>query len=205
MPARRALFVATLLLAQAAVARAQAPPPVPAPDPQAALRAEFREALDSAAQPRRAPDGDALRGYLLFPYVEAARLRGALSKVRPAARELALEDRVQEFLARHGEDPVTRELRRHWLAYLGDRKVWPKFLASAPAALTETSLRCHALAARMAQPPPPGLREEALALWATHRERPAACEPVFQWLDSPERLSPAEIVERGLFAARHRL
>ena len=203
MLSRPAQLVAIALLGAAGLARAQ-PATGPA-TPEDALRAEFRAALDSVALLRRPPDSNALRGYLLYPYVEAARLRYALSRVAAGARELALEKNVQDFLERNDDEPVTRELRRGWLNYLGDRKVWAKFLAEAPEALTDTALRCHALAARLAQPEQAGLRDAALALWLTHRERPAACEPAFQWLDTREQLSDAEIEQRGLFAARYRL
>lgn len=201
MASRHAPFVALVLLACAGAAGGQ-----PAPAPEDALRAEFRAALDGVAQTRPPPDSDALRRYLLYPYVEAARLRYALSRVAAGARELTLETRTQQFLERNDDEPVTRELRRAWLNYLGERKVWPRFQAEASQPLTEIGLRCYALQARLAeQPPPAGLREEALALWLTHKERPAACGPVFSWLDTPERLSPAEIEQRALFAARYRL
>ena len=198
MSSRRANLAALAVLGWAALCGAQ-----PAPDD--ALRAEFRAALDTVAQARPPPESAALRAYRLYPYVEAARLRHAFGRVASGARERALEKRTQEFLARNGDEPVTREVRRSWLAYLGERKVWPKFQAEAPPVLTDTSLRCHALQARFAHPVPDGLREDAVALWLTHRERPPACEPVFQWLDSPERLSHAEIEQRALYAARHRL
>ena len=198
-PRHACLMAAALFAASGAAAAVEG---APAQDP---VRAEFRAALDAAAQARRAADSAALRGYLLYPYVEAARLRHALAQVRARAREPALETRVAEFLARNGEEPVTRELRRDWLGYLGARQVWPKFQAEAPAVLTDIGLRCHALAARLAQAPADAAREEALALWLTHRERPAACDPVFAWLEAPGRLSGAEIESRALYAARNRL
>ncbi len=169
------------------------------------VRAEFRAALDGAAQAKRPPDSAALRGYLLYPYVEAARLRQRLAAVRAGARELALEKRVHEFLAQHSDQPVTRELRGAWLAWLGERKAWARFQAEAPLVLADPALRCHALAARMAQGPADAVRGEALAQWLAHRERPAACEPVFQWLEAPGRLTAAEIESRALYAARNRL
>src|SRR5690349_5836927 len=194
----RALLVAATLLAWAGGARAQA-----AGD---AVRAEFRAALDGAAQVvRRAPDSAALRGYVLYPYVEAARLRNALSRVPADRREVMAEAAVEGFLQRAGDEPVARELRRDWLAYLGERRVWPKFLAQAPPAPADLALRCHALHARLGPPAADGLRDEALALWLAHRERPAACDPVFQWLEEPGRLAAPEIESRALFAARNRL
>ncbi len=195
--------MAAALLALNSVAAAAAGAQVtPAQD---AVRAEFRAALEAPAQAKRPPDSAALRGYLLYPYVEAARLRQRLAAVRAGAREAGLEKHVQEFLARNQEDPVTRELRNASLAYLGERKAWTQYLAQAPLVATDTALRCHALAARMAQAPADALRGEALALWLSHRERPAACDPVFQWLEAPGRLTAAEIESRALYAARNRL
>jgi len=199
MVSPRAYLVAAVLLGWSGCAGAQ---PAPDGDP---LRAEFRAALDAVPQVRKPADSPALRAYLLYPYVEAARLRHALGRVAGGARAGWLEKRVPEFLARQGDDPVARELRQAWLAYLGERRLWAKFQAEAPPVLTDPALRCHALAARLAQSPAEGVREEALALWLTHRERPAACEPAFQWLEAPGQLSAAEIEQRALFAARNRL
>jgi len=196
---RRAPLVAAILLMWAGGACAQAD------DAAAALRAEFRAALDAAAQANRSSDGAALRGYLLYPYVEAARLRAALARVPAGKREPALENRIQQFLERNGDEPVTRGLRRGWLAYLGERRVWPKFQAHAPPVLADLALRCHALHAQLGQPVSAGVRDQAAALWLAHRERPAACEPVFQWLEAPGRLGAEEIEQRALFAARNRL
>src|SRR5689334_3230945 len=94
---------AVLLLAAAGTCRADPP----AAD---ALRAEFRAALDGAT--RRGPDSEPLRAYSLFPYVEAARLRYALGRIKPGARDAAIEKAIHEFLARHADEPVTRELRQ---------------------------------------------------------------------------------------------
>src|SRR5689334_17978545 len=188
---------AVLLLAACGTCRADPP----AAD---ALRAEFRAALDGAGATRRTPDSEALRGYSLFPYVEAARLRYALGRIKPGARDAAIEKAVHEFLVRHADEPVTRELRQEWLGFLGERAAWAKFQAEAPPVLNDLALRCHSLNARLAQQALDGLRDDTLAVWLTHRERPAACEPVFTWLDTPERLSDAEIEQRALFAARFR-
>lgn len=199
MTSRHPLLVAALLLAWAGGAWAQT-----AADTEA-LRAEFRAALDGAAKPRPKPDSAALRGYLLYPYVEAARLRAALGRVLASRRDFALEQRVEKFLDDNADEPYARELRRGWLHYLGERRAWPKFRTEAPLVLAEASLRCHALHARLAAPDEPGLREEVLALWLTHRDRPAACEPVFQWLEAPGRLGESEVESRALYAARNRL
>src|SRR5690242_3271004 len=137
MSSRRSLLIAASLLAWAGGACAQDV------DPADALRAEFLAALDTAAQPRPKPDSVALRGYLLYRYVEVARLRAALGRVLAGRRDFGLEQRIDKFLERNGEDPVGRELRRAWLAYLGERQAWPQFKAAAPPVLNDIALRCH--------------------------------------------------------------
>lgn len=197
----RMAVVALLLACRGAVAGATAP----APDPAVAVRAEFRAALDRVAQPGPPADSAALRSYLLYPYLEAARLRHELSRVPDHKRVAALEQRVRAFLDRHGEEPVTRELRRDWLAFLGERAAWADFEKALPAdGVRELALRCHALTARLARKQLEGLREAAVEAWITHRDPPPSCKPVFRWIDSAQHLTGDQIEERARFAAQSR-
>lgn len=195
MPFRPPLSV-ILLLAAAPAAAASAPV-------SEEVRAEFRAALEQAARP--GPESAALRGYLLRPYLEAARLRHALVPVAAGRRDEALERRITAFLKRHRDEPVTLELRRDWLKVLGERQDWAAYQAEAALAPPDPALRCHALAARLALHDLDGLREAALDLWLTLRDPPPACAPLFRWLDTPDRLSDAEIEQRARFAAQARL
>jgi soluble lytic murein transglycosylase len=169
------------------------------------VRAEFRAALDHIADSKAPPDSAALRAYLLHPYVVAARLRHELSRVPDGQRAAGLESRIRAFLQRHGEEPVTRELRHDWLGFLGARADWPAFQQAAPAELADLSLRCYALAARLAQRDLDGLREAVLELWLRRGDTPPACRPVFAWIDTSERVSDAEIEQRARFAAQQRV
>lgn len=152
-----------------------------------------------------AADTAALRGHVLYPYLQAARLRWGLSRVAATARDAALESRIEAFLKTHSGLPVTQELQRDWLRYLGERAAWSEFRQQAPAGLSDPVLQCYGFAARLAAKDLDGLREAILALWLTHRELLPACEPAFRWLDTPERLSDAEIAQRARFAADERL
>jgi soluble lytic murein transglycosylase len=176
------------------------PPVLAASD---SLRAHFLAALSA---PGASGDADSagLRAYLLYPYVEAARLRHALSRVPDRARAEELEARIRDFLAREGEAPVTRDLRRDFLAYLGARRAWKAFLREAPPPAADAALQCYALSARRETGDTAGVREAAVALWMEHRDVPEPCAPLFQWVDAPERLSDAEIEQRGIKAAQLR-
>lgn len=168
-------------------------------------REEFKAAWAQAGSRAAPHDSAALRAYPLYPYVQAARLRYGLTRVSPDRRDAALEKRIRHFLESHGDEPVTEELRRDWLRFLGERKAWAEFQEYAPAGLSDLALRCYAGSARLAARDLDGLREEVLALWMTHRDVPQACKPVFAWLDTEERLSDIEIGQRARYAAFERL
>lgn len=191
---------AILLSAFAVLAAGRAP----AAEPDDALRARFRAALGRADEPP-APDDKALRGYLLYPYLEAARLRQALVRVPAGGRAAPLEKRVRAFLRHHGDQPVARDLRADWLRFLGARAQWADLLIWAEPEPSEIELRCYVLSARLARSEWAGLRDAALALWLTAREAPPACDSVFGWLDTPERLGDDPIEQRAIFAAQNRL
>jgi soluble lytic murein transglycosylase len=169
-------------------------------------REVFRTAWAQASAMRpEAADTAALRGHVLYPYLQASRLRWGLSRIAAKSRDAALETRIQTFLKTHSGLPVTQELQRDWLRYLGEREAWSEFLQQAPDSLSDPVLQCYGFAARLSVKDLDGLREAILALWLTHRELLPACEPAFRWLDTPERLSDAEIAQRARFAADERL
>ena len=174
-------------------------------DPNASARDEFRAQLERAWRPGAPPDSPGLRAYMLYPYLEAARLRAELSRVPDRKRNANLDTRIRKFLKAHGDAPVARDLQRDWLTYLGERAAWPEFRADAPPELASLSLRCHALTARLARREFHGLREEALEAWLAQKEAPPACKPAFTWIDSTDHLSDVEIEWRARFAARERI
>lgn len=147
-----------------------------------ALRAEFLIAYEFAREgaTRGAPDSESLAGYVLYPYLEAARLGRA---VAAAGSEWSQPDSaVQAFLTRHDGEPVTSNLRVAWLEALAAREIWPAFLEQYRAELADTSLRCRYLAARIAVDHLDGIVPLILDEWLTPYQLPSVCEPVFQWL-----------------------
>src|SRR5690606_26509567 len=94
------------------------------------LRAEFIAALRRAEEGGDVgPDADRLRAYPLYPYLEAARITRALATAGGTDADADAEAR--EFLARHGEEPVARQVRRARLDGLARRADWTTFLAEA--------------------------------------------------------------------------
>ena len=88
-----------------------------AADPMAAARSEFMVAYQRVGThaAEAAEDSDRLRGYPLYPYLQAARLLPRLEDPAAAAE-------IEAFLATHGSAPVARSLRRAWLMSLARRE-----------------------------------------------------------------------------------
>lgn len=166
---------------------------------ESSLRGEFASAL-AEAETRGGSDADdsaALRAYLLYPYLQAARLTTALR--RSAGPEV--DAAVAAFLQQHGELPVSRELRRHWLLSLAEREQWAELLAADEPPSSDPALRCHRYSAWLATG---GLSEtergELLALWTTGEQLPQACVAPFQWLQQQGLLTPERLEQRARLA-----
>ena len=133
-------------------------------------------------------DSEALQRYPLFPYLQAARLNRQLALTRPIAAppgtesKLPLDDEIAAFMAQQGDRPVTRTLRSAWLSHLAARQAWPTFLGQYRADRdTQSTLRCHSLAARVALGQTDGLTEQLTDTWLTAKNLPEACDPALAW------------------------
>jgi soluble lytic murein transglycosylase len=145
-------------------------------------RSEFRAAYALARGGSTTAVGDsrALRDYVIYPYLEAARLGGDLDDTEPDWSRA--DDAVAAFVARYDGEPVTSNLRLAWLESLGRRELWPAFLDNYRDELADTALRCRYLSARIALDRVNGIAPLILDEWLTPYQLPLVCEPVFQWL-----------------------
>jgi soluble lytic murein transglycosylase len=186
--ARIARCAAVLLLGTAATHGAQ-------PDPMAVARGEFQKAygrLDDPSAP--STDSAVLRGYVLYPYLQAARLAQALRDARTAVPP-GLDEQVAAFVATHEGTPVVRDLRRAWLAGLAERRQWERFLSFHRPETDESALRCHGFTARIELQRTDGLAADIARTWLTPRSLPE-CERAFDWLRSAGALDDALIEQR---------
>jgi soluble lytic murein transglycosylase len=173
----------------ASVRAAPAGTPAAAPvaaAPDASARDEFVAAMlrvrTSAPEP---PDSTALKHYVIYDYLVAARLRRALNITPNEETDAAIDD----FLHGHAGQPVARTLRHAWLASLAQRQRWDWFLARS-ADLTDPALVCDRLAGRLATGDTKNLATDALARWSLAQRPPAECAPVFAWLRTEGLLTP---------------
>ncbi len=132
--------------------------------------------------------------YPLVDYLEYAELKRRLSK--------AGTKEVEAFLSRHGDTPISAQLRRRWLKLLAKRAKWATFLQfydrKSTFGTTVECRRAHALAATERSIP------DALAerLWLVGKSQPRACDPVFKSLADSGWLTPDRVWSRIELAMR---
>ena len=160
-----------------------------------AFLAAWRDAESGKPAPAEGDDA-LLAGYVLQPYLEAARLRARLDGVATGPEPRPLDSRVADFLSRHGSEPVSRLVRRPWLLRLARQQQWTAYLEGyGQVRSPDQALRCGSLQARIALGPEEGLAEQATAEWLTAESADDACDPVFAWMRRQDLLGP-ELVER---------
>jgi len=173
-----ALFCAPLAAAPIA-------PTTPAAPDEA--RTAFIAAMQrvSLHQPDMA-DSPALKAYAIYDYLVAARLRRDLG-MKPADD---LDATIDGFMQAHLGQPVTRSLRRDWLASLAERRRWDWFLPRS-VDVTDPLLICDQLEGRLATGDLGALGAAALARWSMPQKQPDQCNDVFVWLRQQGLLTPA--------------
>jgi soluble lytic murein transglycosylase len=158
----------------------------PAAEPDA-TRQEFVAALQRIRlNLPETPDSPALEAYAIHDYLVAARLRRDLTRTPDDALDAAID----AFLQAHAGQPVTRGLRRDWLASLAQRSRWTWFLPRA-AEVTDPALICDRLEGRLATGDIEGLGAAILARWSLPQKQPPECDEVFAWLRRQNLITPA--------------
>ncbi len=172
-------------------------------DPLAAQRDAFRSAYSAAttAATTGAPavaDSAELKAYPLYAYLQAARIQWALSRA-PQAVPADTDTRAAALLKSLGEQPLSRDLRRAWLASLASRRDWNRYLAEYRD-LGDTALRCNQLVARVQLDRTQGLAADITQVWLNGQNTPDGCEPAFAWLRAQGGLPPSLVDQRARLA-----
>ena len=166
----------------------------------AAQRAEFQQAYARATESAGVPpeDSASLQGYVLFPYLQAARLMQALRAAEGAVPD-SLDRQIAAFLRGREREPVAQDLRRSWLGSLAARARWQDFLAVHRPATDDPVLRCHGFTARIELADTEGLAALVAQAWLTPRSL-QECDRAFTWLTGTGGLDPALIEQRARLA-----
>lgn len=178
---REFLLTAAILLAAPPCLCAQLPQDPPP------VRQEFVAAMQRIRLHQSdMPDSPALESYAIHDYLVAARLRRDLA----LGSDENLDASIDGFLQARLGQPVTRGLRRDWLASLAQRRRWDLFLLRA-ADVVDPVLICDRLQGRLTAGDTTGLAAAALLRWILPQKPPAECAEVFAWLRRDGLLTPA--------------
>lgn len=175
-------------------------------DRDAAVRAEFMQqidALDAMPSPQAGSAtgvaSEALRQYVLYPYLEAQRLRAPLRFGLPAD-----DAAIAALLLRDGDAPSARDLRRDWLRDLARRRSSALFLQHYSEPRADAGLRCERLnalfATQAAGTPDEPLRKAVLDVWMTGARLPDACVAAFDQARTRGWLTPTLNQQRARLA-----
>ncbi|MHB1051450.1 MAG: transglycosylase SLT domain-containing protein [Thiobacillus sp.] len=125
--------------------------------------------------------------HVLLPYVEYWRL--ALAGRNDDAR-------IADFLATYPGSRLAEMLRADWLKSLGAREAWPLYLAEYPRLVKPDSAhQCYAYRAEWSLGNL-GRQREAISLWFTGRDMPAACASLFSRLIEAGLINQEDIWRR---------
>ncbi|MES1195558.1 MAG: transglycosylase SLT domain-containing protein [Steroidobacter sp.] len=158
-----------------------------------AERGEFMRALD-AVQHDKTPGADskALKKYVLYPYLQAARL---LKELQHTPADKQLNQRITTFLNAQGNAPAIRELRHQWLLSLASRAEWKIFLAHYHDD-GDVELRCQSINALLATQHESDVAVLIPPLWLNSERLAAACNAPFQWARDNHIITPALLEQR---------
>lgn len=121
-----------------------------------------------------------LGGYVLYPYLKYALLKGRLDS--------AGNQEVLSILKRYQGYAFAPRLKRDWLEHLAEKKDWATFLKHYDGG-GSSALQCHGLNARLQTGHTWTLAADALDLWLVGYSQAAACDPVFEWLYGQGRVN----------------
>src|SRR5215472_14800364 len=139
-----------------------------------------------------AADSETLKSYPLYPYLEAARIRQALTG---SPDSLARVDQLAaDFIAAHEQAPVSRGLRRAWLDSLAKRAKWGLFIEAYRDAGATDAARCQSFTARVELGKTEGQARDIAKQWLTPRSLPECTRP-FAWLTA-NGLLPPDLIEK---------
>lgn len=138
-------------------------------------RAAFEEHLSS------------LEGYPLKQYLEFASLRANFEKY-------PFKD-IDSFLTQYSDTFLESRLRANFLFFLAGRQQWQPFLKYYRSEISNLSLKCHYLHARIRTGDPSALLE-ASDVWNEGKSRPKQCDPLFKTWAAAGQMTDKLILSR---------
>lgn len=139
-----------------------------------------------------APDSKALQEYILYPYLQAARL---LQRLQQSSSDARLNDQIIRFLTAQQDAPAARDLRNGWLLSLADHRRWREFLKFFRDS-GDAELRCQHINALVATHHDDDAAPLVAPLWLSSDRLPGACNTSFDWARSKNIITPMLLEQR---------
>lgn len=159
-------------------------------------REQFQAALEAMEKREFLPEpSPELTQYPLYSYLTALSLRQSM-ELPDTYNDAAISD----FLRISGDQPLTRQLRREWLANLAQREEWPRFLAEYPQDTSDVALQCSRFTGLLKTGSGSELREDVLRVWLSGDSRPQTCGYPFDWLKQEGQLTEERRQRRARLA-----
>jgi soluble lytic murein transglycosylase len=130
-----------------------------------------------------------LESYPLYPYLEAADLEYRLR------RGNVQDARLAALFTQYPDLGAATNLRSRWLKDLARRGEW-KRVAEFYRPSDDPELRCLHARANLRLNRGDAVLEEARQLWLSPKSQPAACDPLFEWLQDRGQLDAALVQAR---------
>ncbi len=158
-------------------------------------REEFSAAMNAIGgnASEHSRDSRTLQAYVLYPYLEAARMLNSFGTSELDASQFSA---AIDFLSKHRDTPIAESFRRELLLRLANLEAWPEFVAAYTADAANVTRECEYLSARVQLGQTDGLAQLIADRWVSPRRLPSACEAAFEWLRSEGTLDTALTEER---------
>lgn len=157
-----------------------------------AVRNEFMYVLAAVERGEAPPRSQALQGYILAPYLDAAAVKRLIAVNRPEA-----DDAWPAFKAAHPDHVENRDLAREWWRSLARRQAWAQLWVEVPADVSVVDLQCQRLRAGLETGQDPAvLIPQIQAAFRTGRSMPSACDRPFEWLQARGGRPSSLVIER---------
>lgn len=113
-----------------------------------------------------------LKDYPLYPYLLQAQLKRDLKNL-PYRQ-------VDQFLIEYGDAVVGRQLRRHWLNALAQKKQWPQYISYYQAEIASNKYKCWHIEALHHTGYETLALNKTADIWLSGKSQPNECDPVFK-------------------------
>ena len=103
---------------------------------------------------------------------------------------------IQSFIKQNKQRKISNDLQREYLYYLAKNKYWSEFISFYPQLPNSTDLKCYHFQAKIDQGEQDKIWPDVQKTWLAGKSLPNACDSVFQYYLTNEKISQELIWQR---------